>query len=146
MRRNAFGTDSGRHKHRVRLYRRGLPWHNLIGTAVLHDAHDLLVQGGGHGDHARQLKFVSCRSFEFSHQLQTKCHRHDLVVHRYALVPLLTHISSIRQHTAAYGSIRRQHTSAYVSIRQHTSAYVSRRQHADEDSHVREALQSSTPR
>ncbi len=31
---------------------------------------------------------------------------------------------SIRQHTSAYVSIR-QHTSAYVSIRQHTSAYVS---------------------
>jgi hypothetical protein len=35
---------------------------------------------------------------------------------------------SIRQHTSAYVSIR-QHTSAYVSIRQHTSAYVSIRQH-----------------
>ena len=32
---------------------------------------------------------------------------------------------SIRQHTSAYVSIRqRQHTSAYVSIRQHTSAYA----------------------
>jgi hypothetical protein len=61
-------------------------------------------------------------------------------------------LHSIRQHTAAYVSIRhfhrppggraanrclhyrhngsiRQHTSAYVSIRQHTSAYVSIRQH-----------------
>jgi hypothetical protein len=46
------------------------------------------------------------------------------------------YIYSIRQHTSAYVSIRqhtlkrqwerrrRQHTSAYVSIRQHTSAYV----------------------
>ncbi len=55
--------------------------------------------------------------------------------------------NSIRQHTSAYVSIRQayvsicqmricsraqhsqQHTSAYVSIRQHTSAYVSIRQH-----------------
>jgi hypothetical protein len=38
------------------------------------------------------------------------------------------HKSSIRQHTSAYVSIR-QHTSEYVSIRQHTSEYVSIRQH-----------------
>jgi hypothetical protein len=35
------------------------------------------------------------------------------------------------QHTSAYVSIRhiRQHTPAYVSIRQHTPAYISKRQH-----------------
>jgi hypothetical protein len=41
--------------------------------------------------------------------------------------------SVIRQHTSAYVSIRqrsiRQHTSAYVSIRQHTSAYIRIGQH-----------------
>ena len=44
-------------------------------------------------------------------------------------VPMSVHdLSPRRQHASAYVSIR-QHTSEYVSIRQHTSAYVSIHQH-----------------
>jgi hypothetical protein len=57
---------------------------------------------------------------------------------------------SIRQHTSAYVSIRQhsyctklrtfctEHTSAYVSIRQHTSAYASIRQHTSAYASIRQ--------
>jgi hypothetical protein len=50
----------------------------------------------------------------------------------------------IRQHTSAYVSIR-QHTSAYVSIRQNTSAYVCIRLHTSAYVSIR-ALAARTPR
>jgi hypothetical protein len=72
------------------------------------------------------------------------------------LQPSGDNIGGIRQHTSAYVSIRqkrrwrhqrcaaariRQHTSAYVSKRQHTSAYVSIRQHTQ---HLRRRILAPT--
>ncbi len=51
---------------------------------------------------------------------------------------------STRQHTSAYVSIR-QHTSAYVSIRQHTSAHISTRQHTSAHVSIRQHTSAYAP-